>query len=83
MTHSPTGPGPAIVMERVSKSYNGLVALAPLSLEIEAGERIAVLGPSGSGKTTLLHLVGGVIQADHGSINIEGRPLEGMSQGRG
>ena len=82
MTPTPTGAGPAIVMQRVSKSYNGLVALAPLSLEIEAGERLAVLGPSGSGKTTLLHLLGGVIQADHGSIDISGRPLDGMSQGR-
>jgi len=72
---------PIVILNQVSKSYPGNVALAPLSLEVEEGERIAVLGPSGSGKTTLLHLIGSVIQPDHGSIVLDGRELATMRPG--
>ena len=74
-------PAPVIVLDGVAKSYQGGVALTPLSLKIQAGERVAVLGPSGSGKTTLLHLIGGVIQPDQGSIVLDGRHLADMGPG--
>jgi phosphonate transport system ATP-binding protein len=70
------------VLEGVAKAYPRAVALAPLSLRVEPGERLAVLGPSGSGKTTLLHLMGGVIQPDQGTILIDGRPLARLKPGR-
>ena len=75
-------PAPVIVLDGVGKSYQGSAVLAPLSLEIWAGERVAVLGPSGSGKTTLLHLIGGVIQPDQGSVMLDGRYLADMVPGR-
>ncbi len=52
----------------VSKAYGGRVALAPITLEVMSGERVAIVGPSGSGKTTLLHLLAGVIRPDSGDI---------------
>ncbi len=70
------------LLERAGKSYPGVVALAPLSLEIEAGERVAIVGPSGSGKTTLLHILGGVIQPGQGRVLIDGRPMAGLPRGR-
>ena len=70
------------LLEGVGKAYPRSVALAPLSMRIDAGERVAVLGPSGSGKTTLLHLLGGVIQPDQGSITIDSRPLAYLGPGR-
>jgi phosphonate transport system ATP-binding protein len=70
------------LLEGVSKAYPRSVALAPLSIRIDAGEKVAVLGPSGSGKTTLLHLMGGVIQPDRGSITVLGRPLASLGPGR-
>jgi len=70
------------ILEGVAKAYPGALALAPISLKVEAGERVAVLGPSGSGKTTLLHLMGGVVQPDQGSILISGLPLTGLGPGR-
>ena len=70
------------LLDGVSKAYPRSVALAPLSIRIDEGERVAVLGPSGSGKTTLLHLMGGVIQPDQGSITVDGRPLATLSPGR-
>jgi len=70
------------MLQEVTKRYPQGVALAPLSLAINAGEQVAIAGPSGSGKTTLLHLIGGVIQPDAGDISIDGRSLSRLRSGR-
>ena len=75
-------PSPIVSLDRVGKKYGDTVALAPLSLEIEEGERVAVLGPSGSGKTTLLHLIGGIVQPDEGEVVLGGNRLAGMKSGQ-
>lgn len=54
--------------------------LKGLNLEIEKGEFCVLLGPSGSGKSTLLNIIGGIDAADEGSIVIEGKQLEGMTE---
>jgi lipoprotein-releasing system ATP-binding protein len=53
--------------------------LNDLSLQVEEGERIAILGPSGSGKTTLLNLVGGLDAPDQGSVKFRGDDITGYS----
>jgi phosphonate transport system ATP-binding protein len=70
------------VLRDVGKSYGRTQALAPLSLEIAHGERVALLGPSGSGKTTLLHLLGGVIRPSEGAVLVAGQPLARLNPGR-
>ena len=75
-------PVPAVSLRAVGKSYADTVALAPLSLEVGQGERVAVLGPSGSGKTTLLNIIGGVLHPDAGVVTLSGRELAGMRPGR-
>ena len=45
------------------------------SFHVEAGERVFLHGPSGSGKSTLLGLVGGVLQARQGSLELLGHNL--------
>jgi predicted ABC-type transport system involved in lysophospholipase L1 biosynthesis ATPase subunit len=55
-------------------------ALAGVSLEVGAGERVALLGRSGSGKTTLLHVLGGLVEPTAGAIAWQGRPLASLDR---
>jgi len=54
-------------------------ALSGLSLQIEAGEYVAVMGPSGSGKSTLLNLLGLLDRPNAGSYRLEGRDVTTLS----
>ncbi len=67
-------------LENISKSYSkDRVILDQLSLEINAGERVAIVGPSGSGKTTLLNLIGTLDRPDSGKMIFEEQDLSAMN----
>jgi len=54
--------------------------LAVPSLKIAPAERVTIIGPSGSGKTTLLHLISGILSPTRGSIRVQDRELNGLSE---
>jgi osmoprotectant transport system ATP-binding protein len=68
---------PLIAFAHVGKSFDGgrVRAVDDVSLEVAEGEFLAIVGGSGSGKTTLLRLANRLIDADSGSINIEGEEV--------
>jgi putative ABC transport system ATP-binding protein len=71
-------------LEAASKQYEpaGPPALDGVSLDIAAGEAVAVMGPSGSGKSTLLNLVAGVDRPTAGTVEVAGVPLGRLSETR-
>ena len=54
--------------------------LKGIDLDVQRGERIAIVGASGSGKSTLLHLLGGLDQASGGSVRILGQDMQKMDE---
>ncbi|MEL6937524.1 MAG: ATP-binding cassette domain-containing protein, partial [Cyanobacteria bacterium J06607_17] len=66
---------PAIRVMNLSKSFKGLPALQTVSMQVAAGEMVALVGASGSGKSTLLRNLNGLQQADSGRVEIFGNVL--------
>jgi multiple sugar transport system ATP-binding protein len=62
-----------VVIDRVTKRFGEVVALADVSLAVPDGEFVVLLGPTGAGKTTLLRLVAGLEKPDAGMVGIDGR----------
>jgi ABC-2 type transport system ATP-binding protein len=60
--------GVLVAARGAGRRYPGRVALAPIDLEVRAGESVALLGPNGAGKTTLLTLLAGAAEATEGRI---------------
>jgi sulfonate transport system ATP-binding protein len=65
-----------LTLDRISKVYpNGVHALGGISLEVAAGEIVAVIGGSGCGKSTLLRAVSGLDPASVGVVALDGEPI--------
>ena len=87
MTESVTA-RPMIVLRDVTKHFrkpDGEVypALGPISLDVAAGDFVAIVGPSGCGKSTLLQMVAGLSPPTSGEVVLDGAPVRGVSRSVG
>ena len=69
---------PLIVLRKLRKEFNGLVAVRDLDLEIEEGEFMCFLGPSGCGKTTTLRMIAGLETPTSGDIFLRGERVNDL-----
>ncbi|HET6744738.1 MAG TPA: ABC transporter ATP-binding protein [Candidatus Limnocylindria bacterium] len=69
---------PAVRLERLTKRYGDVQAVAGIDLEIADGEFFSMLGPSGSGKTTTLRMIAGFEQPTEGRVLLHGRDVTGV-----
>jgi len=65
-------------VEKITKSFDGFMAVKSAGLTVEEGEIIAVIGPNGAGKTTLFNLITGQLKPDSGRIIFKGEDIAGL-----
>ena len=73
---------PILEVERITKRFGGLVALAEVSFQIQKGEIYGLIGPNGAGKTTLFNVLPGLYRQDAGRFGFDGRELVRMTPDR-
>ena len=66
-----------LVIEGVSKSFDGRAVLKDINLTVRPGELVCLLGVSGGGKTTLFNIIAGLLRPDTGRVLIDGEDVTG------
>ncbi len=64
-----------LVLEHLTKSYDGRKVVDGLTLEVRSGEVVGLLGPNGAGKTTTFYMVLGLLKPDGGSVYLDGEDI--------
>ena len=75
---------PLVGVDRVEKTFGRVRAVEAFSMEVGAGELVALVGPNGAGKTTMLRMIIGMLRPDSGRIvyGLGGSPSESVDSGR-
>ncbi len=64
-------------VERLRKSFGGLMALVDVDLELKQGDFLGIIGPNGAGKTTLVNLITGFVKPSGGKVYFKGQDITG------
>ncbi|MFT8536842.1 ABC transporter ATP-binding protein [Bifidobacterium aquikefiri] len=64
-----------LLIDNVSKTFNGKISLVTTSLSVSDGELITIVGPSGCGKSTLFNIISGVLQPTEGNVIINDKDV--------
>jgi branched-chain amino acid transport system ATP-binding protein len=67
-----------LIVDQLTKSFGGLVAVDGVSFRVGQGEIVGLIGPNGSGKTTLIELISGFYQPSSGSIFLKEGRIDGL-----
>jgi branched-chain amino acid transport system ATP-binding protein len=67
-----------LAVENLSVFYGSIQALRGISLRVEAGEVVTLIGANGAGKSTTLRTISGLLEPKRGTIQFDGRPIQGL-----
>ena len=67
---------PRLIIADLKKTFRKTVAVDSVSLNIEAGERLAIIGPNGAGKSTTVKMITGQVLPDGGTIHVDGHRID-------
>ena len=68
-----------LIASNLAKAYRGREVVQDVSLELDSGQIVGLLGPNGAGKTNCFYMIIGIIQADRGTITINGEDITALS----
>src|SRR5215204_1229711 len=71
-----------LALSNIDAGYGAFQALFDISMQVEAGEAVAVIGANGAGKTTLLRVISGLLSATAGTMLMEGVSLRAIAPHR-
>jgi len=64
----------------VTKRFGGLTAVDDVDVKVHEGEIVGLIGPNGAGKSTLFNCITGTLQADEGSVYLQGQDVTGWPE---
>ena len=67
-----------LTANNLAKAYRGREVVKDVSIDLESGQVVGLLGPNGAGKTTCFYMIVGIINADRGSIEINGEDITAL-----
>jgi ABC-type branched-subunit amino acid transport system ATPase component len=70
--------GSILQVEKLTKRFGGLTAVAELDFEVREGEILGMIGPNGAGKTTTFNVIAGTYAATSGQVRFAGEPILGL-----
>jgi len=67
-----------LTANNLAKAYRGREVVKDVSIDLESGQVVGLLGPNGAGKTTCFYMIVGIINADRGTIEINGEDITAL-----